>query len=58
MPGTWCHSRVVLLGSANTVWCQVRLAQWPEALMEGVRKIGIYISEKAPRKVYKNAKRL
>ena len=34
------------------------LTQWPEALMEGVRKIGIYVSEKAPRKVYKNAKRL
>ena len=34
------------------------ITQWPEALMEGVGKIGIYISEKAPRKVYKNAKRL
>ena len=34
------------------------LSQWPEALMEGVGKIDMYISEKAPRKVYKNAKRL
>ena len=40
--------------------CTMRpyIPQWPEALMEGVGKIGMYISEKAPRKVYKNAKRL
>ena len=36
----------------------LHITQWPEALMEGVGKIGMYISEKAPRKVYKNAKRL